>query len=95
MNSGDNESILIDGSNTKTFTIVGLEPRVNYTLALGAVGGNYTLFGPQSSRMVQTSVPQGIIIPISGPFYNRCNVYMQLLNFSSTVKCTVTIASYH
>ena len=95
MNSGDNESIFKDGSNTKIFTIVGLEPRVDYTLALGAVSGNYTLFGPESSRMVQTSVPQGIIMPISGPFCNRCNVYIQLLNFSSMVKCTVTIASYH
>ena len=62
MNSGDNESILIDGSNTTTFTIVGLQPRVDYTLALGAVGQDYTLLGPQSSRMVQTSVPQGIIM---------------------------------
>ena len=92
MNSGDNESILIDGSNTNTFIIVGLQPRVDYTLALGAVSGNYTLFGPESSRMVQTSVPQGIIMPISGPFYNRCNVYMQVLEFSSMVRCMATIA---
>ena len=60
MNSGDNESFLIDGSNTNTYTVVGLQPRVDYTLKLGAVGGNYTLFGPENSRMVQTSVPPGI-----------------------------------
>ena len=87
----DNESILINGSNTNTFTIVGLQPRVNYTLKLGAVGGNYTLFGPESRVMVQTSVPPGnVIFPISGPFYNIIN--MQLLDFSSMVKCMATIA---
>ena len=55
----DNESILINGSNTNTFTIVGLQPRADYTLKLGAVGGNYTLFGPESRGTVQTSVPPG------------------------------------
>ena len=85
-NSGDNESILINGSNTNTYTVVGLQPRVDYTLALGAVGGNYTLFGPESRKMVQTLEPPGIIIPISGPFCNRYHVNMQLLEFSSMVK---------
>ncbi len=72
MNSDDMESISIDGSSTNRFTIVGLQPRVNYTLILRAVGGNYTLSGETESRKtVQTSVPQGIIIlPISYPFYN-------------------------
>ena len=64
MNTGDNESILIDGSNTNTFKIVGLQPRVNYTLNLGAVGRNHTFFDEESSKMVQTSVPTGIIIII-------------------------------
>ena len=41
MNSDDNENILIDGSNTNTYTVVGLQPQVDYTLVLGAVGGNY------------------------------------------------------
>jgi hypothetical protein len=72
MNSGDMESISIDGSNTNTFTIVGLQPRIGYTLTLRAVSGNYTLFGEESRRMVQTSVPQGIImLIICGSFYNR------------------------
>ena len=61
MNSHDNESILIDGSNTNAFTVVGLQPRVNYMLTLRAVGGNYTSFGEESRRTVLTSVPQGII----------------------------------
>ena len=90
MNSGDNESILIDGSNTNTYTVVGLQPRVGYTLVLGAVSGNYTLFGPVSSRMVQTSVPPGIIMPISDPFCDSGNVNMQVLEFSSMVKCMAT-----
>ena len=59
MNSGDNESILIDGSNTNTFTIVGLQPRAEYTLTLGAVGGNHTLFGVSNSTSISTSIPQG------------------------------------
>ena len=62
MNSGDNESILIDGSNTNTFTIVGLQPRVDYTLNLGAVGRDYTFFDEESSKTVQTSVPPGIYL---------------------------------
>ena len=57
--SGDNESILINGSNTTTFTIVGLQPRHSYTLILGAIGGNYSLFGLEIKRNVSTSVPKG------------------------------------
>ena len=90
MNSDDNENILIDGSNTNNFTIVGLQPRVDYTLNLGAVGRNYTFFDEESSKTVQTSVPPGIIVSISGPFCNRHNVNMQLLDFSSMVKCMIT-----
>ena len=45
--------------------------------------------------MVQTSVPSGIIVPISGPFCDRYNVHMQVLEFSSMVKCMATIASCH
>ena len=71
MNTGDNESVLIDGSNTNTFKIVGLQPRVYYTLVLGAVGRNYTFFDEESSKMVQTSVPPGIIVSISDPFRDR------------------------
>ena len=59
VNSNDNESILIDGSSTNNFIIVGLQPRVNYTLTLTAVSGNYSLFGNESRRTVQTSMPQG------------------------------------
>ena len=59
MDIGDNESILIDGSNINTYTVVGLQPRVGYILKLGAVGGNYTLFGPESTRMEETLVPPG------------------------------------
>ena len=59
MDSGDNESILIDGSNTNHFTIVGLQPRVEYTLTLGAVGGNSTLFGVNNSTSISTLTPQG------------------------------------
>ena len=61
MNGHDRDSVLINGSKTSTFTIVGLQPRVNYTLTLGAVGGNYSnfLFGNESRRTVSTSVPQG------------------------------------
>ena len=61
MDSGDNENISIDGSNTTTFTIVGLQPRVDYTLILGAVGGNYTLFNESISTSISTStsIPQG------------------------------------
>ena len=92
MNSGDSESILIDGSNTNTYMVVGLQPRVDYTLTLGAVGGNYTLFGPDDSRMEETLVPPGKIVPISGPSCNWCNAYMQVLDFSSMVKCIATIA---
>ncbi len=94
MNSDDNESILIDGSNTNTFTIIGLQPRVNYTLILRAVGGNYTLAGEMEIReSVETSMPHGIIVlPISGPFFNRYNVNIQVLDFSSTVKCMATTA---
>jgi hypothetical protein len=87
----DNESILINGSNTNTFTIVGLQPRVDYTITLGAVGGNYTLFGKESNITVQTLVPPGIIMPISGPFCNRYDVNMQLLDFFSMVKCMATM----
>jgi hypothetical protein len=93
-NSGDNESVLIDDSNTNTFTIIGLQPRVNYTLILRAVSGNYTLSGEMEIReSVKTSVPQSIVlpIPISGPFYNVYN-YIQVLDFSSMVKCTATTA---
>ena len=90
MNSDANENILIDGSNTNTFTIVGLQPRVDYTLNLGAIGRNYTFFDEESSRTVQTSGPPGIIVSISGPFCNRCYVNMQLLDFSSMVKCMIT-----
>jgi hypothetical protein len=86
------QSILINGSNTNTFVIVGLQPRVDYMLTLRAVGGNYTLFGNESRKMVQTSVPQGIVISISGPFCNRYDANMQLLDSSSMVKCMATIA---
>ena len=65
-NSGDSENISIDGSNTNTFKIFGLQPRVNYTLNLGAVGGNYTFFDEESSRTAQTSVPTGL-------YYNNHN----------------------
>ena len=92
MNSGDNESILIDGNNTNNFIIVGLQPRVDYTLNLGAIGRNYTFYDEESSRMVQTSVPPGIITPLSGQFCNKQNVNMQILEFSSMVKCTATMA---
>ena len=62
MNSRDTDSVLINGSKTSTFIVVGLQPRVNYTLTLEAVGGNDTLFGEESRRTVLTSVPQGIIV---------------------------------
>ena len=90
MNSDDNESISIDGSNTNNFTIDGLQPRVDYTLNLGAIGRNYTFYDKESSRMVQTSVPLGIITPISGQFCNKHNVNMQVLEFSFMVKCMAT-----
>ena len=92
MNSNNNESVLIDGSNTNTYKVIGLQPRVEYTLVLGAFGGNYSLFGDESRTVVLTSVPQGIIMSISGPFYNRYNIIMQLLDFSSMVKCMAIIA---
>ena len=60
MNRIDNESIIINSSNTRTFTIVGLQPSISYTLNLGALGGNYSLYGRESSITVQTSVPEGI-----------------------------------
>ena len=69
-NSGDMESILIDGSYTDTFTIVGLQPRVDYTLNLTAASGNYTLFSEESSIISKlTSTPPGkhqtpLILPI-------------------------------
>jgi hypothetical protein len=85
MKSGDNETILIDGSNSNTFTIVGLQPRIDYTLTLRAVGGNYTLSGEMEIReSVETSVPQSIILlSISGPFYNR---YIML-----TYRCWISL----
>ena len=64
MKSSDSESILINGSNINAYTIIGLQPRVNYTLILGAVRGNYLSFGEESRRIVQTSIPQGIIMSI-------------------------------
>ena len=64
MNSSDDETILIDGSNTNTYTIVGLQPRVEYTLILRAIGGNYSLFGTEERRTVQTLEPEGIIMSV-------------------------------
>ena len=64
MNSSDNEATLIDGSNTNTYTIVGLQPRVEYTLTLRAIGGNYSLFGTEERKTVQTSEPEGIIMSV-------------------------------
>ena len=59
VDSDDIENILINGSNTSAFTIVVLQPRVHYTLLLRAVGGNYTLFGENSSISESTSIPRG------------------------------------
>ena len=58
-NSSDNESILINGSNSKTFTIVGLQPRMNYTLILEAVNSELSLFGPDAQETVITQNPDG------------------------------------
>ena len=57
--SSDNESVLIDDSNSKTFTIVGLQPRTNYTLRLEAVNTELSLFGPDAQETVITTNPDG------------------------------------
>lgn len=92
MNSSDDEAILIDGSNTNTYTIVGLQPRVNYTLTLRAIGGNYSLFGKEERRTVKISEPKGIIVSVflvhSVRYFNNT----QVLDYSSTVECMATIA---
>ena len=60
MDSSNNESILINGSNTNTYVIIGLQPRINYTLTLWAVSENYFLFRIESSnKTVLTLMPQG------------------------------------
>ena len=58
--SSDNQSVLIYGSDNRTFTIVGLQPRTNYTLKLAAASSNYTLFGPDIKEIVITSIPNGM-----------------------------------
>ena len=60
MNSSDNESVVINGSNINTFTVVGLQPGINYTLTLEVASRNYSLFGNEIRRTVSTSMPQGI-----------------------------------
>lgn len=59
INSSDNERIVIDGSNTNTFTIVGLQPSSDYTLILEAVSGNYSLYGNESRMIISTLMPEG------------------------------------
>ena len=59
-NSKDIKSILILGSANRAFTIVGLQPRINYTLILSATNSNFTSFGPSVEITVATSVPNGM-----------------------------------
>ena len=58
-NSSDNQSVLIYGSNNRTFTVVGLQPSISYMLKLRAVNGNYSLLGPEMEETVVTSNPDG------------------------------------
>ena len=58
-NSNSNQSVLIYGSDNRTFTVVGLQPSINYTLNLEAVNRNYSLFGPDIQETVVTSNPDG------------------------------------
>ena len=59
LNKDDMESILINGSNTNTFTIVGLQPSTEYILNLTALGRNYTLPGNETSVSESTLMPEG------------------------------------
>ena len=60
--SDNNKSVLINDSNSKTFTIVGLQPRMNYTVRLEAVNTELSLIGPGAQKTVITSDPNGIKI---------------------------------
>ena len=92
--SSDVETIPIDGSNTNTYTIVGLQPRVKYTFKLAAFGGNYSNFGPNSMITATTSVPQGIVSLKYSPIFDKLQLlpHLQLLDFSSMVKFMATTA---
>ena len=63
MNSSNNETVLVNGSNKNTYTTVGLPPRINYTFKLAAFSSKYqdSYFGPESMVNAITSVPQGIV----------------------------------
>ena len=56
---GNHETIQINVSNAMNFTIVGLQPRTNYTIALRALGRNYSLYGIKDQISVLTSAPKG------------------------------------
>lgn len=90
--SSDVETIPIDGSNTNTYTIVGLQPRANYTLMLRAIGGNYSLFGTEERIIIQTSEPKGKIMSVFLVYSIRYFNDTQVLDFSSMVKSMATIA---
>ena len=59
--SSDIESVFINSSNSKSFTIVGLQPRINYTLTLEAVNTKLLLIGQGAQELVTvvTSNPDG------------------------------------
>ena len=92
--SSDDEAVQIDGSNTNTYTIVGLQPRVKYTFKLAAFGGNYSYIGPNSTITATTSVPQGIVSHKYSPIFVKPQLlsHLQLLDFSSMVECMATTA---
>ena len=93
-NSSDNESVLINDSNSKAFTIVGLQPRMNYTVTLEAVNIELSLFGPDVQETVITSDPNGtklsLLFPSSITFFR-----LQLLEFCFKVNFTVTKVLWH
>ena len=54
----DTEVIFVKG-NPRSFTIIGLQPSITYTITFEAINRNYTSFGPIVHRAVDTSQPNG------------------------------------
>ena len=54
----DTEVIFVKG-NPRSFTIIGLQPSITYTMTVEAINRNYSSFGPKVYRAVVTSQPNG------------------------------------
>ena len=76
----NNESLLINDGSSTSFTLVGLQPRMTYTLRLKA--GNNTVSSPNNmqyaEQTVNTTVPPGILIDNS--FVRNDNIIMTSYN---------------